>query len=428
MVRKSMEAFAAVVAISSVLTICSAIDTITATQFIKDGDRIVSSGGSFELGFFSPGNSKYRYVGIWYKKISVPTVVWVANRKIPLNDTSGILKVNNSGFLNVVTSTNDIIWASSNTSPPVQNPVAQMLESGNLVIRELNDENPENFLWQSFDYPTDTQLPGMKLGINLVTGLQRYLSSWKSSDDPAPGEFTYHLDLTGYPQIILKKGSVEMYRTGPWNGLGFSGRPKFRNNTIYTHKLVLNKEEVYYMFEQISTSVLTRFVLKQSGTAERLIWVEGRQNWEPYLIAPTDHCDTYKLCGAYGSCNINNGPVCSCLDRFEPEYEDNWAKADWSNGCARTKPLDCHKGDGFRKYSHVKLPDTRSSRFNESMTLEECESNCLKNCSCMAYASLNINGSESGCLQWIGDLIDIRELPEGGQDFYVRVAFSESGT
>ena len=30
------------------------------------------------------------------------------------------------------------------------------------------------------------------------------------------------------------------------------------------------------------------------------------------------------------------------------------------------------KGDGFVKYSGVKLPDTRNSWFNESMNLKEC--------------------------------------------------------
>lgn len=32
---------------------------------------------------------------------------------------------------------------------------------------------------------------------------------------------------------------------------------------------------------------------------------------------------------------------------------------------------------------------------------------CLKNCSCTAYANSNFNGS---CLMWLGDLIDNREL------------------
>ncbi|KAA8523794.1 hypothetical protein F0562_010217 [Nyssa sinensis] len=170
--------------------ISNSLDTITTTQFIKDdGNTIVSSGENFELGFFSPGSSGNRYLGIWYKKISTGTVVWVANRKIPLTDTSGVLKVTNQGILTLVNRTNSIIW-SSNTSRSTQDPIAQLLDSGNLVVRDANDVNQENFLWQSFDYPSDTMLPGMKLGKNLATGLDWYISSWKSNDDPSP-------DVTG---------------------------------------------------------------------------------------------------------------------------------------------------------------------------------------------------------------------------------------
>ncbi|GJX31228.1 G-type lectin S-receptor-like serine/threonine-protein kinase [Tanacetum coccineum] len=53
----------------------------------------------FEMGFFSPRKSKNRYLAIWYKKISAGTVVWVANRETPINDTSGIFKVNRQGNL-----------------------------------------------------------------------------------------------------------------------------------------------------------------------------------------------------------------------------------------------------------------------------------------------------------------------------------------
>jgi hypothetical protein len=59
----------------------TAIDIINTTQFIRDGDTIVSADGTYELGFFSPGKSRNRYLGIWYGKIPVQTVVWVANRE-----------------------------------------------------------------------------------------------------------------------------------------------------------------------------------------------------------------------------------------------------------------------------------------------------------------------------------------------------------
>ncbi|KAJ6925638.1 G-type lectin S-receptor-like serine/threonine-protein kinase RKS1 isoform X2 [Populus alba x Populus x berolinensis] len=45
---------------------------------------------------------------------------------------------------------------------------------------------------------------------------------------------------------------------------------------------------------------------------------------------------------------------------------------------------------------------------------------CLRNCSCTAYASSGVT-SKSGCFSWYGNLLDTRVFAEGGQDLYVRV-------
>jgi hypothetical protein len=85
-------------------------DTITPTQSIRDGGSTLdSAGGSFQLGFFSPGNSKSRYVGIWYTISSEETVVWVANREAPLSDHSGVLKVTHGGVLVLLNRTNGTV-------------------------------------------------------------------------------------------------------------------------------------------------------------------------------------------------------------------------------------------------------------------------------------------------------------------------------
>ena len=401
-------------------------DTLTTTQAIKDGETIISSGGSFELGFFSPRNTNNRYVGIWYKKISIQTVVWVANRRVPLINTSGILEVIKPGRLVLRYDANNIIW-SSNLSMSALNPIAQLLDSGNLVVKDANNDHPDNYLWQSFDFPTDTLLPGMKLGRNFVTGLEVYLSSWKNDEDPAPGEYTFHCDPSGYPQSVLKRGSNFVHRSGPWNGLGFSGTPNLRNNTIFSFGLVLNKNEVYYSYELLNNSIITKFTVYPNGNARRQTWVDRTKGWAAYLTAPTDNCDNYGSCGAYGSCNVANSPICVCLDKFLPKYPDEWIKADWSNGCQRKTPLDCHSGDGFLKYSGFKLPDTQHSWFNTSMSLEECKILCLENCTCTAYSSLDISNGGSGCLLWFGDLINMKVLSEAGQDIYIRMASSETG-
>ncbi|PRQ44951.1 putative non-specific serine/threonine protein kinase [Rosa chinensis] len=61
----------------------SKVDHSSTFQSIADGETIGSTGGTLELGFFSPGSSTTRYVGIWYKKISVTTILWVATETHP---------------------------------------------------------------------------------------------------------------------------------------------------------------------------------------------------------------------------------------------------------------------------------------------------------------------------------------------------------
>ncbi|KAG5551161.1 hypothetical protein RHGRI_009552 [Rhododendron griersonianum] len=417
------------------------VDIITTTKSLADGETIVSSGGIFELGFFSPGTSKNRYVGIWYralyyKEIPRTAVVWVANRETPLFDTSGVLKLTSRGILVLVNATNDTIWF-TNASRSAQDPVAQLFDSGNMVVRNANDEvRAENLLWQSFDYPGNTLLQGMKLGKNFLTGQEWYISSWKSDDDPGEGAFTFVLDTHGYPQMFLRKGIADyLYGSGPWNGLRFSGISDsnllFRFNYDLRLNYDLNTEEVYYTFNIPNVSVATRTLLSSEGYVGQWTWVDQTRGWIAMARAPEASCDMYAFCGSYGICNIGNTPMCGCLDKFVPVNPREWELGDWSNGCFRRTPLACHEGgeDGFIKYSRVKLPDTRNSSFDVRMSLEECRRTCLGNCSCTAYANLDIREAGSGCLLWFGELIDIKEFIEGGgQDIYVRMASSESGT
>ena len=202
-----MKAFSAlfVYSLLSFLRTSTTLDTITPSQSIRDGETLVSADGNFELGFFSPGSSKSRYVGIWFG-VSNDTVVWVANRETPLENLDGVFKVTNKGILVLLDSTNTTIW-SSNTSRTAgnstNNPTARLLDSGNLVVK---DGNTESLLWQSFDYPSDTLLPEMKIGWDLVSGLDRNLTSWKGAENPAQSEISEGLDRGGLPQLVDMKG------------------------------------------------------------------------------------------------------------------------------------------------------------------------------------------------------------------------------
>ncbi|RYQ96984.1 hypothetical protein Ahy_B08g092946 [Arachis hypogaea] len=405
--------------------ISSTIESISTTQSLTDGDTMVSAGGTFAVGFLSiPEGSKNRYLGIWYNKVPSNTVAWIANRNAPLNDSSGVLKITANGTLALHTHNDTIIWH-SNSSEFAQRPVAVLLDSGNLVVKEdgSNDDDLKSFIWQSFDYPYDTLLPGMKLGSDLTTGLTRYLTSPISSDDPSEGSYTLQLDIVGYPQFCIRNGESRTYCAGPWNGVRFGGIPQLKHNTIYTYYFVYNKEEIYYSYELENSAVYSRFVLTADGSMIRYVWSVTNKSWSVYLTLPTDICDDYGKCGAYGICNVANSPVCGCLlTGFEPKVPEEWNQTDWSDGCVRINKLNC-QDDGFVQLSGVKLPNTqRASGLNNSMSLEECANLCMKNCSCTAYASLDIRNGGRGCLFWYDELIDIRVLSDPQQDLFVRMS------
>ncbi|KAI7737795.1 hypothetical protein M8C21_011970, partial [Ambrosia artemisiifolia] len=406
-----------------------AADTISANQMLRYNETIVSPQETFELGFFSPPNSTNHYVGIWYKKISTGTVVWVANSvNSPLTDTYGELTLTLQGVLILRDATKgNVVWASANLSTTsVRNPIGQLLDTGNFIIHEEGEGiNPEDPIWQSFDFMTDTLLPGMKQGWNLITGLERRFTSWRSQDDPSFGEFSYWIDTRGYPQLFLTEGREIKFRAGPWNGHMFSGISNLRSNPLYHFTFVVNQREIYYQYDLKDTSDITRLVLQPSGRLERLLWIDSKQEWNLYLTRQNDLCDQYAVCGPFGICNIGKSPVCECLKGFEPTAPDQWRDTDWSQGCRHIIPLDCSPGEGFNKYSNLKLPDTRGSWYNQTMTLVECEKMCKSNCSCTAYANSNISGTGSGCFLWFGSLNDIRTIAEDGDTIYIRQSSSE---
>ncbi|MQM18571.1 hypothetical protein Taro_051567 [Colocasia esculenta] len=413
------------------LTLCNlsplgGADTFFPDKPIRDNETLLSSGGTFRLGFFSPGGPDRRYLGIWYEMIPEQTVVWVANRENPIAGSSGVLRLDKDGNLKLYDG-NRAVWSSHNSSaglPVESRPVAQLLDNGNLVLKEENDGEDGSFLWQSFDYPTDTLLPGMKLGWDLRKGLHRYLVSWKANDDPSPGDHSFMMTLQGSPQLVLMNGSNKVYRSGPWNGVRLSGVPEMKSNGIFTFEFVSNNSEVYYTY-QLRNGVVSRLMVTSSGALQRFVWLE--QKWSPYWQAPKDQCDSFATCGTYGVCDSNDSQVCNCPEGFRPRSKTRWELRDGSGGCERETPLDCRPGgDDFIHRTGMKLPDATLSVTEGTMSMDACREVCLRNCSCMAYASADVR-SGNGCIMWVGNLTDLRHYTEDGQDLYVRVAASVVG-
>lgn len=152
-------------------------DVLAQGQKLRDGEHLVSADETFRLEFFSPGTSRNRYVGIIYnivddmaEFVANKKGVWVANRDNPIADNSGVLMVDESGRLIISHSGGSNILL-SNFVEAAKNASAMLLDAGNFVLRERVSDGSfsEQNSWQSFDYSTDTILPGMKLGVKMKT-------------------------------------------------------------------------------------------------------------------------------------------------------------------------------------------------------------------------------------------------------------------
>ncbi|KAK7328008.1 hypothetical protein VNO77_22102 [Canavalia gladiata] len=404
------------------------VNTLTATQSLGMNQTLVSPEEVFEFGFFNRSGSRW-YLGIWYKDMPGRILVWVANRDTPLQNSNGTLKIGDKGNLVLLDQTGNSIWSAPNQTIGI-NPILELFDSGNLILIEANEKNTSNYLWQSFDYPTDCLLPGMKLGWNLDTGVERRITSWKSQDDPSSGDVYFSLEYRGIPDVFLWKGKERIFRTGPWNGERFGGVPVLNIIAVLNDKVVADEHQVYYVPSSLNQSRFSRFIVNWTGEIERYVWIESSQTWNKLWFAPAGDCDHYGVCGPFGICDSNGFPVCKCIEGFNVKNQQQWDLRNFSDGCARKTGLECGK-DRFLHMTNVQLPDTTKVFLNSSMTLLECQNMCLNNCSCTAYANEKITGGGTGCVMWFDNLLDVRQFSEGGQDLYVKLAASdvdESGT
>ncbi|XP_038895670.1 G-type lectin S-receptor-like serine/threonine-protein kinase At1g11300 isoform X1 [Benincasa hispida] len=406
-------------------------DTITSKKFIKDPASIISNGSSFRLGFFTPLNSTGRYVGIWFNHISSSqTIVWVANRDKPLNNTSGIFTIYKDGNLVVLDGNGTVLWSSNvSSSSSTTNTIARILDSGNLV---LEDTTSGNTIWESFKHPSDKFLNSMKLITNKRTKEKVKLTSWNTPFNPSTGNFSLALEVLTLPEVVIWKNNNNnnnpYWRSGPWNGRSFTGIPDmdldyisglnlFIANQTYTLSIPRNYHIQYFAY----------LALTSRGNLELTNWDTEKKHWNAGWSLLKTECDYYGTCGAFGICNPKASPICSCLKGFKPKNEKEWNEGNWSGGCVRRTPLQCiningrAEEDGFVSVEMVKLPFF-VEWFILGYTEEDCKQECLRNCSCKAYAY------ENGirCMLWKSDeLIDIQKFEIRGATLHLRMAYAE---
>ncbi|KAL8479578.1 hypothetical protein ACS0TY_026466 [Phlomoides rotata] len=354
------------------LLVCLSLetDTISSNLVIKDPDTIVSQNQAFKLGFFTPENTTNRYLGIFHafsekKPSRLPQVdVWTG--LVPLQFICHVsrliaceregecwvlshigwgvvlggpykawqsshlvfitLTISKHGNLRLINSRNQTVWSThlTNSSSPVMNTTLQIMDSGNLVLRE---QDSGTTLWQSFSHPSDCFLPTMKIFDFTKTGKRVTVSSWKNRTDPQVGSYTSGLEALTIPQMFI------------WNNGRYYNVVDDHAGTVY--------------FTSPAGKNMVKLCVNTSGFIVQYVWVDQRRSWETAQIAPGNECGFYGRCGPFGSCNVLDSPICSCLRGFEPVKKDEWERGNWSSGCQRKNQLKCN-GDGFVRMPFMK--------------------------------------------------------------------------
>lgn len=313
---------------------------LTPHQSLAASNTLVSDGGIFELGFFSLGSSNKTYVGIWYCNSGGSRIIWVANRDSPIYDSSGSLAIAGDGNLILLDSNNTILWSSNISSISNTNVTAQLLDTGNLMLG-----NPSGKLWQSFDQPTDTYLPGMMVGLDLQTNKNQLLTSWRSTDDPAPGNFSLGLDPRRSTQLFMWESKMPQWRSGIWKGQVFIGVENMIYAYFYGFKLsdIDEEQKMYYYIHSNSSQY---WVLTPEGILRHFRW-DREDSWRQFWAAPVAACDDYNKCGNNGRCDNGKRPICGCLNGFVPRSSSQWESGNWTGGCVRRTKLDCHRNESI---------------------------------------------------------------------------------
>ncbi|XP_022714510.1 uncharacterized protein LOC111274135 [Durio zibethinus] len=347
-------------------------DTLAQGRQLKDSDSeyLVSAGGTFRLGFFSPGTSSNRYLGIWYNQqadgretqITDRKAVWVANRNAPLYDKSGILMIDEVGNLKISHGGGSPFLLSSAQTDG--NLSATLLDSGNFILKELSsDGSTKQILWQSFDYPTDTLLPGMKLGINFKTGHNWSLTSWISNEVPATGSFTLGGDPSGASQLIISWQGKSFWISGLWRNRSkhFDLAPKLSYESDHEFSYTKNENESYFSFSVNRNHTMSRYMIASSGEV-----------LERSMEAP------------FGGCGFSYSESLM----FSPSYN--------RPGCMGQQTMPgCRKDFSMRRFKRSKTFPKDKFKYDEyyNLSLYDCGAKCFRDCSCIAFASDNQTAS-----------------------------------
>ncbi|XP_071720330.1 G-type lectin S-receptor-like serine/threonine-protein kinase SD3-1 [Rutidosis leptorrhynchoides] len=332
----------------------------------------VSPNGDFAIGFFNRFNAYG--VGIRISPASIPVekqpVVWVAGGDLRVGDKS-YFELTKNGELALFDSTRGVVvWASNTTDSSIDSAVLQ--DNGNFIL--LNKD--KNIVWQSFDTPYDTILPGQNLSNNQVLRA--------AGRNSISSLYTLRIGVVG--DLELKWENDVIY----WRSTSSSSRTALR--------AVLDSDGALRLFDQLSSPIWSVFGddhdepdvqfrilrLDVDGNLRLHSWSKKSTSWKLVWQAVQNQCDVFATCGVNGICTFNETgfPVCKCP--FSLSLLP-------STKCLLPYQETCESGSSMIKLDHTSLyaiyPPNETIVTQVSST--QCQNMCQQDHLCTAATFMN---------------------------------------
>ncbi|GLJ05470.1 hypothetical protein SUGI_0018760 [Cryptomeria japonica] len=351
--------------------------TLGSTLSPSQNSKWVSSNGQFAFGLYPLTPTLY-VVGVWFDSVIPKTLAWTVlkeNKHIPVGKKSSLQLKENGLRLN--DDRKNVLWSSESSDIAT----AVMLDNGNFVLLNAFFD----IIWQSFEYPTDTLLPGQTLKSN------SNLFSKASTTNFSAGRFELSMQTDG--NLVLY--AVE--RRGTPEGAYWDN-----GQLMQLVSLEFDPSGLLYLVNSTNMNVskvaegkagdgrfLRRVTLEIDGTLAQYVWNMDVNNssWSSVWQPLKDPCKDVKgQCGNNGICRLTdqNKPDCICPPQFN--FID---RQDHFKGCMRSSSpgQTCSTKRTMSRLDNTNWLRGVDTDSDYSVMLDlseiECQQSCLNDCMCV---------------------------------------------
>ncbi|KAK1404865.1 Bulb-type lectin domain-containing protein [Heracleum sosnowskyi] len=304
--------------------------------------------------------------------VSFPQVVWSANRDHPVK-INATLKLTADGELVLRDADGSLAWSTKTAGKSVAG--LNLTDTGNLVLFNKRKE----VVWQSFDHPTDSLVPGQTL-----TEGQKLIAS-VSKTNSGVGLYSLVVNDQGVFAYIQSNPSQAYFNSYVYS-TEKGKKPnyvRFLNGSLSFYPHSSEKNVPLRIFDIPLASSVQYMRLESDGHLRVYEWKDKWEVIADLLTGFSGDCGYPLVCGKYSICSDGQ---CSCPGssssgvRYFRQVQEKYPNL----GCVEINPLTC---SASKNQDFVELKDVTYFTFNSSIAnidANKCKHACLKDCSCKA--------------------------------------------